>query len=163
MWFYEKKLQFPINIRKCDPKMAKYIIAQYGGPDGELSASVRYLSQRFTMPCPKTKALLNDIGSEELGHLEMVGTIVHQLLENADPELLEKSGYGSTFILHGKGIYPSDSNGVPFNAAALQSTGNPIVDLNEDLAAEQKAKAVYENIFRHGADALRLTLYLLFR
>lgn len=146
MWFYEKRLQFPINIRKPDPRMAKYIISQYGGPDGELSASVRYLSQRFSMPCQRSKAVLNDIGSEELAHLEMVGTIVHQLLEDADPDLLEASGYGSTFILHGKGVYPADSNGVPFNAIALQSTGNPIVDLNEDLAAEQKAKAVYENI-----------------
>lgn len=146
MWFYEKRLQFPINIKNPDPRMAKYIISQYGGPDGELGASLRYLSQRFSMPCERSKAVLNDIGSEELAHLEMVGTIVHQLLEDADPELLESSGYGSTFILHGKGVYPADSNGVPFSAGALQSTGNPIVDLNEDLAAEQKAKAVYENI-----------------
>ena len=152
MWFYEKKLQFPLRIRKCDPKMAKYIIAQYGGPDGELGASLRYISQKYTMPCPKTRAILNDIGSEELGHLEMVGTIVHQLLEDADPELLEQSGYGSTFILHGKGVYPADSNGVPFSAGAIQSTGNPIVDLNEDLAAEQKAKAVYDNILAVAED-----------
>ena len=126
--------------------MAKYIISQYGGPDGELGASVRYLSQRYSMPCERSRAVLNDIGSEELAHLEMVGTIIHQLLEDADPEMLEASGYGSTFILHGKGVYPADSNGVPWTAAAIQSTGNPIVDLNEDLAADQKAKAVYENI-----------------
>lgn len=146
MYYYEKRLQFPIRIRKTDPRMAKYIISQYGGPDGELGASLRYLSQKFTMPCERSKAVLNDIGSEELGHLEMVGTIVHQLLEGADPELLEASGYGNTFITRGVGIYPMDSNGVPFNAASIAVSGNPITDLNEDLAAEQKAKAVYENI-----------------
>lgn len=146
MYYYEKRLQFPIKIKNPDPRMAKYIISQYGGPDGELGASLRYLSQKFTMPCERSKAVLNDIGSEELGHLEMVGTIVHQLLEGADPDLLEASGYGSTFITRGKGIYPMDSSGVPFNAASIAVTGNPITDLNEDLAAEQKAKAVYENI-----------------
>ena len=152
MYIYEKKLQFPIHIKNPNPALAKYIISAYGGGDGELGASIRYLSQRFTMPCAKTRAILNDIGNEELSHLEMVGTIVFQLLEGSDNELIEKTGYGPNYINHGIGVYPCDSNGVPFNAAALQSTGNPIIDLNENLAAEEKARGQYEHMLALTSD-----------
>ena len=146
MWIYEKKLQFPINIKRPDPRMAKLIITAYGGADGELGAAVRYLSQRFSMPTDVTKSIANDIGSEELGHLEMVGTICHQLLDGADCQMLIDAGYSSAYVEHGLGVYPQDANGVPFSAAVLQSKGDPIVDLTEDLAAEQKAKKMYENL-----------------
>ncbi len=128
--------------------MAKYIITQYGGPDGELGASVRYLSQRFAMPTPEAKATLNDIGTEELAHLEIVGSIVHQLTKGVPARELEKAGLGSYYTEHDHGIYPVDASGVPFSAAALQSKGDPIADLTEDLAAEQKARATYENLLR---------------
>ena len=146
MWLYEKKLQFPINIKRPDPRMAKLIITAYGGADGELGAAVRYLSQRFSMPTDVTKSIANDIGSEELGDLELVGTICHQLLDGADCQMLIDAGYSSAYVEHGLGVYPQDANGVPFSAAALQSKGDPIVDLTEDLAAEQKAKKMYENL-----------------
>ena len=144
MWLYEKKLAFPISIKKPDPRMAKLIITQYGGADGELGAALRYLSQRFTMPNGKTRALLNDIGSEELGHLEMVGTICSQLLEGADCKMLRDAGYDASYVEHGIGIYPQNAAGIPFTAAAIQSKGDPITDLTENLAAEQKAKKTYE-------------------
>lgn len=144
MWLYEKKLQYPINIKKPDPRMARLIITAYGGADGELGAAVRYLSQRFSMPNDTTKAIANDIGSEELGHLEMVGTICHQLLDGADCQMLKEAGYDSAYVEHGLGVYPQDANGVPFTAAYLQSKGDAITDLTEDLAAEQKAKKMYE-------------------
>lgn len=143
MWAYEKKLEYPVKICNPNPKLAKLIITQYGGPDGELSASLRYLSQRFSMPCARTKGLLNDIGTEELAHLEIVGSICHQLLKGStDCELREQ--YAPGFVEHGLGVYPQDSTGNPFNAAALQCKGDPIVDLTEDLAAEQKARKTYE-------------------
>lgn len=143
MWAYEKKLEYPVKICNPNPKLAKLIITQYGGPDGELGASLRYLSQRFAMPCPYTKGLLNDIGTEELAHLEIVGSICHQLLRgSSDCELREQ--YAPGFVEHGLGVYPQDATGNPFNAAALQSKGDPIVDLTEDLAAEQKARKTYE-------------------
>ncbi|MBE7066721.1 MAG: manganese catalase family protein [Ruminococcaceae bacterium] len=144
MWLYEKKLQYPINIKNPDPRMARLIITAYGGADGELGAAVRYLSQRFSMPNDTTKAIANDIGSEELGHLEMVGTICHQLLDGADCQMLKEAGYDSAYVEHGLGVYPQDANGVPFTAAYLQSKGDAITDLTEDLAAEQKAKKMYE-------------------
>ncbi|MBP3392504.1 MAG: manganese catalase family protein [Clostridia bacterium] len=144
MWLYEKKLAFPVNIKKPDPRMAKLIITQYGGADGELAAALRYLSQRVTMPTGKTRALLNDIGSEELGHLEMVGAICTQLLEGADCKLLKEAGYDTSYVEHGVGVYPQNAAGVPFSAAYLQSKGDPITDLTENLAAEQKAKKTYE-------------------
>ena len=148
MWEYEKKLLRPINIKNKNPQLAKFIIAQYGGPDGELSASLRYLSQRYTMPCPITKGLLTDIGTEELSHLEMIGTIVYQLTRDLNDKIVKDSGFGDYFINHSTGIYPANVNGSPFNSNALAVTGDPIADLNEDLAAEQKARATYDNILR---------------
>jgi spore coat protein JC len=152
MWFYDKKLEFPISIKKSDPRMAKYIITQYGGPDGELAASLRYLSQRFAMPYKEVKAVLNDIGTEELAHLEMVGTIVNQLVKDATPQEIEKYGLGAYYADHGKGIYPANGEGVPFTAAYIQSKGDPVVDLNEDLAAEEKARKTYEYLINLADD-----------
>ncbi|MDP4092016.1 MAG: manganese catalase family protein [Bacillota bacterium] len=146
MWIYEKKLEYPIKIRTCNPTMAKYIITQYGGPDGELGASLRYLSQRFSMPTNEAKATLNDIGTEELAHLEMVGSMVYQLIRGVPVKELEKYGLGSYFTQHDHAIYPVDASGVPYSAASFQSMGDPVADLTEDLAAEQKARATYENL-----------------
>jgi Mn-containing catalase len=152
MWVYEKKLEYPIRIKTCNPKMAKYIITQYGGPDGELGASVRYLSQRFSMPLEVAKATLNDIGTEELAHLEMVGSMVYQLVKGVPAKELEKAGLGSYYTQHDHAVYPVDASGVPFSAAVLQSMGDPITDLTEDLAAEQKARATYENLINLADD-----------
>ncbi|MGE5612996.1 MAG: manganese catalase family protein, partial [Bacillota bacterium] len=135
-----------VKIKTCNPKLAKYIITQYGGPDGEMAASIRYLSQRFTMPTESAKATLNDIGTEELAHLEIVGTIVYQLTKGVPPKVLEKEGLGSYFADHDRAIYPVNASGVPFTAAYIASKGDPIADLVEDLAAEQKARATYENL-----------------
>lgn len=146
MWQYEKKLQYPVKIKTCNPKMAKYIITQYGGPDGELAASLRYLSQRFAMPTDVAKATLNDIGTEELAHLEMVGSIVYQLCKGVPAKVLEKEGLGAYYSDHDHAVYPVSASGVPFTAAYIQSKGDPIADLTEDLAAEQKARATYENL-----------------
>ncbi len=148
MFVYEKKLQYPVRIKNPNAALAKLISAQYGGPNGELGASVRYLSQRYTMPYPELTAVLNDIGTEELGHLEMVGTIVYQLTRGLTPEEIDKQGFGAYFIDHTTGIYPADANGTPFSAAALAVSGDPVTDLTEDLAAEQKARLVYDNILR---------------
>lgn len=137
MFVYEKKLQYPVNIKNTNPKLAKIIITQYGGPDGELSASLRYLSQRFTMPLPELKGTLTDIGTEELGHLEMIGAIVYQLTKNLTKEQIKEAGFEDYFVDHTTGIYPQSAAGVPFTAAALQSKGDPITDLHENLAAEQ--------------------------
>lgn len=136
MYYYVKSLQYPINIKKRNPKMAQTIISQYGGPDGELAASLRYLSQRFGMPDEKAKAILNDIGTEELAHLEMVGTIVHQLTQGVCPEELEKAGLGAYYTDHGVDIYPSSAAGVPFTASYIACKGDPIANLQEDLAAD---------------------------
>jgi len=148
MWTYEKKLQYPVKIKNTNPKLAKIIITQYGGPDGELGASLRYLSQRFTMPYPELKAILTDVGTEELAHLEMIGAIVYQLTKNLTIEEIKKSGFDAYFVDHTTGIYPSSASGVPFTAAALQSKGDTITDLHENLAAEQKARTTYDNILR---------------
>lgn len=148
MWQYEKILQYPVNIKRPNPTYAKIILAQYGGPDGELGASLRYLSQRFSMPYPELKGLLTDIGTEELAHLEMVGAIVYQLTRNLSPEEIKKSGFDSYFINHTTAIYPANTNGTPFTAAYIQSTGDVITDLHEDMAAEQKARTTYDNILR---------------
>ena len=145
MFKYEKMLEYPINVKKKDLKMAKLLVAQFGGPDGELSASLRYLTQRFSMPDDKGKALLSDIGTEELGHVEMICTMINQLIKNATVEELKKAGLDAWYTQHNKGLYPMDANGVPYTAY-IQSTGNPIVDLQEDLAAEEKARATYENL-----------------
>ena len=146
MYKYFKKLNYPINIKKKDLKMAKYIITQLGGPNGELGAAIRYFSQKFSMPDDKGKALLNDIATEELGHVEMIGTMFKQLVKDASVEELEQAGLGSYFTDHGKGVYPIDASGVPFNAATFQSTGDVLADISEDMAAEQKARATYENL-----------------
>ena len=146
MWTYNKTLQYPINIKCSDPRLAKVIISQYGGPDGELAASLRYLSQRFGMPDQNAKAILNDIGTEELAHLEMVGTIVQQLTRAASIEEIEKAGLGPYYTDHGVDIYPQSAAGVPFDATCLACKGDPIANLQEDLAAEQKARATYEKL-----------------
>jgi spore coat protein JC len=144
MWIYEKKLEYPVKIKKPNPKMAKYVITQYGGPDGELAASLRYLSQRFSMVTPQAKAVLNDIGTEELAHLEIVGTMVKQLVENASIDEIKAADLGSYYADHDKAIYPLSASGVPFTAAYIQSKGDPVTDLYENMAAEQKARSTYE-------------------
>lgn len=148
MFQYEKKLQYPVNIKNPNPKYAQIIISQYGGPDGELGASLRYLSQRFAMPYAELKGLLTDIGTEELGHLEMIGAIVYQLTRNLSMEEIKKSGYDTYFVDHTTGIYPLAASGMPFTATYLQSKGDVITDLHENLAAEQKARTTYDNILR---------------
>ena len=148
MFVYEKKLQYPVKIKNPNPKLAAAIISQYGGPDGELGASLRYLSQRYSMPYPELKGLLTDIGTEELGHLEMVGTIVHQLTRNLSIEEIKNSGFAPYFVDHTVGIWPQAASGMPFSSASMQSTGDPITDLSEDMAAEQKARTTYDNILR---------------
>lgn len=148
MFNYVKKLQYPINIKNPDPKAAGIIISQYGGPDGELGASLRYLSQRYSMPYPELKALLTDIGVEELGHLEMIGAMVHQLTRNLTEEQIENSGFAPYFVDHTTGVYPTSASGFPWNAASMACKGDTIADLNENLAAEQKARVTYDNILR---------------
>lgn len=163
MWTYNKTLQYPINIKCPDPRLAKVIISQYGGPDCELAASLRYLSQRFGMPDQKAKAILNDIGTEELAHLEMVGTIVHQLTDGASIEEIEKAGLAPYYTDHGVDIYPQSAAGVPFDATCLACKGDPIANLQEDLAAEQKARATYEKLIdlcRDNPDVLDPLRYL---
>lgn len=152
MFVYEKKLQYPVNIKNPNPALAKFIISQYGGPDGELGASLRYLSQRYTMPYPELKGLLTDIGTEELGHLEMIGTIVHQLTRNMTPEEIKKAGYQDYFVDHTAGVYPTAASGSPWSAGGMAVKGDVIADLNEDMAAEQKARVTYDNILRLSDD-----------
>ena len=148
MFVYEKKLQYPVKIKTPNAAMAKFIISQYGGPSGEAGAAMRYLSQRFTMPYNELKATLSDIGVEELGHLEMVGTIVYQLTKGLREEELMKQGFSDYFVEHTTGVYPQDASGGPFTAATLNSKGDLFADLYEDLAAEQKARVTYDNILR---------------
>ena len=148
MWSYEKRLQFPVNIKEPNAKLAQVIISQYGGPDGEMGASMRYLSQRYSMPFKEVAGLLTDIGTEELGHLEMVATIVHQLTRDLSMEEIEKSGFANYYVDHTIGVWPQAAGGVPFNACEFQSKGDPLTDLFEDLAAEQKARSTYDNILR---------------
>lgn len=152
MWSYDKILEYPIRIKNPNPAMAKLIISQYGGPDGELGASLRYLSQRFTMITPEAIATLNDIGTEELAHLEMVGTMVYQLMKNATVEEIEKSGAAAYFTDHGRGVYPQSAGGTAFSATMMQVKGDPIVDLTENLAAEQKARGTYEYLIQMADD-----------
>ena len=146
MFKYDKKLPYPVNVSKKDLKMAKYIITQFGGSNGELSAAMRYYSQKFSMPTEEGKALLNDIATEELGHSEMIATMVSQLMKGATLKELEDAGLSSMYTEHGKGIYPTDSNGVPWTATYFNSVGDPIADLSEDMAAEQKARDTYEHL-----------------
>ena len=148
MWRYEKRLEFPVNIKEPNAQMALFIISQYGGPDGEMGASMRYLSQRYSMPYKECRGTLTDIGTEELAHLEIVATIVHQLTRNLTAEQLVEQGFGPYYIDHGNGIWPQAAGGVPFNANQFQSKGDVITDLHEDMAAEQKARTTYDNILR---------------
>lgn len=148
MWSYEKRLQYPISISTPNAKLASYIISQYGGPDGELSASMRYLSQRFSAANPRVAGLLTDIGTEELAHLEMIGAIVRQLTKGLNAQELEKAGFAPYYIDHTAGVWPQAAGGIPFNACEFQSSGDAIADLVEDLAAEQKARKTYDNILR---------------
>ena len=152
MWDYEKRLQYPVNIKTPNAKLAQYIISQYGGPDGEIGASLRYLSQRFASPYREVSALLTDIGTEELGHLEMVGAIVHQLTRNLKDSQIQDSAFAPYFVDHTAGVYPTAASGFPWSAASMQVKGDPIADLTEDLAAEQKARTTYDNILRLSDD-----------
>ena len=152
MFVYEKKLQYPVRIKNPNPALAKFIISQYGGPDGELGASLRYLSQRYSMPYPELKGLLTDIGTEEPGHLEMVGAIVHQLTRKMTPEEIKKAGFETYFVDHTAGVYPQFASGTPWTAATMQANGDVITDLHEDMAAEQKARTTYDNILRLSDD-----------
>jgi len=152
MFVYEKKLQYPVKIQNPNPALAKFIISQYGGPDGELAASLRYLSQRFAMPYPELKGLLTDIGTEELAHLEIVGTVVHQLTRNMTEEQVKAAGLEPYFVDHTAGVYPQFASGTPWTAATIAVKGDVIADLTEDLAAEQKARVTYDNILRMSDD-----------
>lgn len=148
MWVYEKKLEYPINIKQTNPALAKIIISQYGGPDGELGASLRYLSQRYSVPYPEIKAILTDIGTEELAHLEMVGTIVYQLTRNLSMDEIKAAGFQDYFVDHTTAVYPTAASGMPYSASTMQVKGDLLTDLHEDLAAEQKARTTYDNILR---------------
>ncbi len=148
MWTYEKKLQYPVKIKTPNPAIAKIVITQVGGPDGELAASMRYLNQRYSMPYKECIGVLNDIGTEELAHLEMVSAIVHQLTRDMTIEQIKEAGFDTYFVDHTAGIYPQAAAGVPFTAKYFQSKGDAITDLVEDMAAEQKARTTYDNILR---------------
>ncbi|MCM1106629.1 MAG: manganese catalase family protein [Blautia sp.] len=152
MWSYEKRLEYPVNITTPNAKLASYIISQYGGPDGELSASTRYLSQRFSTYNARVAGLLTDIGTEELAHFEMIGAIVRQLTKGLSAQELEAAGFAPYYIDHTAGIWPQAAGGIPFNACEFQSSGDAIADLVEDLAAEQKARKTYDNILRLATD-----------
>ncbi len=152
MFSYEKKLQYPVKIDKPNPRLASIIISQYGGPDGELGASLRYLSQRYSMPFDELKGLLTDIGTEELGHLEMVGAIVHQLTRNLKDSQIQDFAFAPYFVDHTVGVYPTAASGFPWSAASIGVKGDPMTDLTENLAAEQKARTTYDNILRLSDD-----------
>ena len=152
MFQYDKKLQYPVKVKNPNPRLASIIISQYGGPDGELSASLRYLSQRYSMPFDELKGLLTDVGVEELGHLEMIGALVHQLTRNLKDSQIKDSGFAPYFVDHTTGVYPTAASGTPFSAAALQVKGDPMADLVENMAAEQKARVTYDNILRLSDD-----------
>ena len=152
MWQYEKKLQYPVKIKNPNPALAKVIVSQLGGPDGELGASLRYLSQRYSAPTREVQAILNDIGTEELSHMEMIGTIIYQLTRNLSIKEIKESGFDTYFVDHTTAIYPIAASGVPFSADYFQSKGDPLTDLHEDLAAEQKARTTYDNILRLADD-----------
>ena len=152
MFVYEKKLQYPVRIKNTNPKLASIIISQYGGPNGELGAALRYLSQRYAMPFDELKGLLTDIGTEELGHLEMIGAIVHQLTRNLKDSQMKDSAFAPYFVDHTAGVYPTAASGSPWNAASMAVKGDPMADLVEDMAAEQKARVTYDNILRLSDD-----------
>lgn len=146
MWIYQKRLEYPVNIQTPNPRMAKALMAQYGGPDSELGAATRYLTQRFSMPDDRVRAIVNDIGTEELAHWEMLGVMIYQCMRGANLRDIEAAGLIGYYTMHGRGVYPADPNGVPFTAAYIQSTGDPITDIVEDMAAEQKARTTYEHL-----------------
>ena len=152
MFVYEKKLQYPVKIARPNPKLAKVIISQVGGPDGELGASMRYLNQRYSMPYDELKGLLTDIGTEELSHLEMVAAIIHQLTREMSSEEIIRSGLDTYFVDHTAGVYPTAASGFPWSAASMAVKGDVLADMNEDLAAEQKARVTYDNILRLSDD-----------
>ena len=152
MWTYEKKLHYPVKIKNANPRLAKAILSALGGPDGELGAATRYLNQRYTMPDGRVIGILTDVGSEELGHCEMVAAIIYQLTRNLTPDEIKAGGFDSYFVDHGTGIYPCSAAGVPFSAGAIASKGDALADITEDLAAEQKARVVYDNILRLSDD-----------
>ena len=162
MWKYVKTLEYPVNIKKKDLRMAKYLVTQYGGANGELAAAWRYLNQRYTMPDDKGKSLLTDIGTEELAHVEIISTMIYQLMKDASLDELREAGLDSHYVEHGKGLYPTDANGVPFTVAYFATTGDPVADLSEDMAAEQKARAVYENLINltNDEDVIDVLLFL---
>lgn len=148
MWIYERKLQYPVKIKNPNPAFAKIIISQLGGPDGELAASTRYLSQRFSMPYREVSGILTDVGTEELAHVEMISTILHQLTRNLSEDDIKKSGFDTYFVDHTVGVYPQAASGVPCDAKYIGVKGDVIADLNEDLTAEQKARVTYDNLLR---------------
>lgn len=152
MWIYEKKLQYPVKIERPNPRLAGIIISALGGPDGELAASMRYLNQRYTMPDGRVIGILTDVGSEELGHMEMVASIVYQLTRNLSPDEIRAGGFDHYYVDHGAGIHPSSASGVPFNAASIACKEDALASIHEDLAAEQKARAMYDNILRLSDD-----------
>lgn len=146
MWNYDKKLEYPVKIKNKDLNMAKFLVTQYGGPDGELSAAITYLNQRYTMPTGKTKGLLTDIGTEELAHVEIICAMVYQLLKGATPDELKAAGLGGNYAQHDNAVFPTDANGIPWTATYTSTLGNPVTDLHNDMAAEQKAKSTYEHL-----------------
>ena len=152
MWVYEKKLQYPVKIKNTNPKLASVILSQLGGPDGELAAATRYLNQRYSMTNGKVIGILTDVGSEELAHVEMIAAIIHQLTRNLTPAEIKAGGMDKYFVDHTLGTYPASAEGVPFTAAYIGIKGDPVADLNEDLAAEQKARVTYDNILRLSDD-----------
>lgn len=152
MWIYEKKLEIPVRVERPDLRIAKFLITQYGGPDGELSAALRYLNQRYSMPDKRAKALLTDIGTEELGHLEIIATLVHKLVKDATPNQMIAAGLGGHYADHEKALFYVDANGNPWTATYIQAKGDPIADIAEDIAAEEKARATYENLINLSDD-----------
>ena len=162
MWKYVKTLEYPVNIKKKDLRMAKYLVTQYGGANGELAAAWRYLNQRYTMPDDKGKALLTDIGTEELAHVEIIAAMIYQLMKGASLAELKEAGLDTHYAEHGKGLYPTDANGVPFTVMYFATTGDPLADLSEDMAAEEKARAVYENLIEltDDQDVIDILLFL---
>ncbi len=152
MWIYEKKLQYPANVSGPDPRFAKYVLTQYGGPDGELGAALRYLNQRYTMPINEAKGLLTDIGTEEFAHMEIIATLFYKLIKGVSPRELEKHGLGSHYVEHGYAPFYQDSSGNPWNAVGIQAKGDPVADLTEDMAAEEKARSTYEHLIKYTDD-----------
>ena len=163
MWYYVKTLEYPINLKSKDLKMAKFLVSQYGGPDGELSAALRYLNQRYTMPDERGRTLLTDIGTEELGHVEMICTMLYQLTKDATLEEMKEAGLDKHYTEHGFGLFPADVNGVPFNVSNMGATGDFEADLSEDMAAEEKARLTYEHLIDLAKDPEVINVLLFLR